>query len=189
MTKNKKVKCQTSSYNERDLITPQFRHIKELSQVKYEAEEKREQNLIQQSSQMQTAFSFMTAAIFMAIPICIEYRGSLSLKFFFHSVSLIIAFLIASLLLASIAQWRWKTNSFPDIMQIKKSIIDNPEWEKFLVEYNRIDQWINLIGTVQKEKSKLNDRRVKLIMASMVCFYCSIISIIVSYVVGVTILF
>ena len=33
-----------------DLITPQYRHIKELSALKYEAEEKREQNLIQQSN-------------------------------------------------------------------------------------------------------------------------------------------
>ncbi len=189
MAKNKKERSQTALCDARDFITPQYRHIKELSQLKYEAEEKREQNLIQQSSQMQTAFSFMTAAIFMAIPICIEYRGLLSLKFFFVSVSFVVAFLITSLLLASIAQWRWKTKSFPDVKKIKESVIYDPEWEKFLIEYNQIDQWIDLVGTVQSEKSRLNDRRVKLIMASMVCFYCSIASIIVSYVVGVIVLF
>ena len=75
-----------------DLITPQYRHIKELSALKYEAEEKREQNLIQQSSQMQTVFSFMTAAIFMAVPICIEHRGALSLEFFLVSISIIVSF-------------------------------------------------------------------------------------------------
>ena len=35
-------------------ISSQFHYIKELSLMKYDAEEKREQNLIQQSSQMQT---------------------------------------------------------------------------------------------------------------------------------------
>ena len=58
-------------------ITAQYQYIKELATLKYDAEEKREQNLIQQSSQMQTAFSFMTAAVFAATAICIEYRGKL----------------------------------------------------------------------------------------------------------------
>ena len=59
------------SDNVEDKVTPQYQHIKELSQLKYEAEEKREQSLIQQASQMQTVFSFITAAVFMAVPVCI----------------------------------------------------------------------------------------------------------------------
>lgn len=168
-----------------DLITPQYRHIKELSALKYEAEEKREQNLIQQSSQMQTVFSFMTAALFMAVPICIEYRGTLSLKFFLVSISIILFFLIASLVLASFAQWRWKTETFPDVLQIKDTIINNPEWQKLTIEYNQIDQWVGIIGKVQGEKAKLNDRRVHLIMASMICFYCSVLSVVICFVIGI----
>lgn len=173
------------SKSEEDLITPQYLHIKELSKLKYESEEKREQNLIQQSSQMQTVFSFMTAAIFMAIPVCIEYRGPLSLEFFLISISIIVIFLITSLVLASLAQWRWKTKTFPDVTKIKESVIDSPEWKKFTIEYHQIDQWIDIIGKVQAEKSKLNSRRVSLIMASMICFYCSIISIIISFFIGI----
>ena len=67
------------------MVAAQYRYIKELAIMKYDAEERREQNLLQQSSQMQTAFSFMTAAVFMALPICIEYRGVLGLKFFLIS--------------------------------------------------------------------------------------------------------
>lgn len=66
-------------------ITAQYQYIKELATLKYDAEEKREQNLIQQSSQMQTAFSFMTAAVFAATAICIEYRGKADLEFFSDS--------------------------------------------------------------------------------------------------------
>lgn len=100
-------------------ITAQYQYIKELATLKYDAEEKREQNLIQQSSQMQTAFSFMTAAVFAATAICIEYRGKLTLNFFLIAVSVVTFLLIVSLLLASLAQWRWKTEAFPDILDMK----------------------------------------------------------------------
>ncbi|MBC2721740.1 MAG: hypothetical protein HGJ97_03525, partial [Desulfosporosinus sp.] len=137
-TKVKSVTPQVTDYETDDQITPQFRHIKELSKLKYEAEEKREQNLILQSSQMQTVFSFVAAALFMATSICIQYRGTLTLKFFFVAVSCIASFLLGSLILASLAQWRWKTHTFPDISQIKESVINDPEWQKFLIEHHRI---------------------------------------------------
>lgn len=183
--KDENTPCLTASDSNDDLITPQYRHIKELSALKYEAEEKREKNLIQQSSQMQTVFSFMTAAIFMAVPICIENRGPLSLNFFLVSISIIVLFLIASLVLASLAQWRWKTETFPDVFQIKDAILNSPDWKKITVESYQIDQWVDLIGKVQSKKAKINDRRVHLIMASMICFYCSIFSVIISFVIGV----
>lgn len=187
MSKKIKLKAIGRAQNdESDAITSQFRHIKELSKLKYDAEERREQNLIQQSSQMQTVFSFMTAAIFMAAPICIEYRGTLSLEFFLLSISIVVIFLTASLVLASIAQWRWKTKALPDIATIKDEVINTPNWETLTIEYNQIDQWVNIIGEVQSEKAKLNDRRVKLIMASMICFYCSISSIVISFVIGIS---
>ena len=171
--------------SEPDLITPQFRHIKELARLKYTAEEQREQNLIQQSSQMQTAFSFTTAALFMATSICVQYREPLSLNFFLVAISCISALLIASLVFASVAQWRWKTDSFPDIETIKKENLDSDEWQNLCIEAYQIDQWINLVGTVQKEKTRLNDLRVKLIMASMVCFYAAIATIVLFFVIGI----
>lgn len=183
--KSKIVQAADTANDDIDYITPQYRHIKELAQLKYDAEEKREQHLIQQSGQMQTAFSFVTAAVFMAIPICIEYRGPLSLYFFLGSVSVISGFLILSLLLASISQWRWKTKSFPDVSKIKSEVLDNPEWKKLCIEYYQIDQWVKLVSEVQAEKAHLNDRRVNLIMASMLCFYVAIAAIIVSFIIGI----
>ena len=58
---NERIEMKLTIEQERQ-ITAQYQYIKELATLKYDAEEKREQNLIQQSSQMQTAFSFMTAA-------------------------------------------------------------------------------------------------------------------------------
>ena len=81
-------------------ITSQYRYIKELAKLKYETEEQREQALIQQSSQMQTVFSFVTAAVFMAMTICIQNREPLSLEFFLISISIITFFLLMSLAFA-----------------------------------------------------------------------------------------
>ena len=170
-------------------VTIQYQHIKELALMKYEAEEKREQSLIQQSSQMQTVFSFMSAALLMVIPICIQYRGRLELEFFLIAGSTVLGILITSLVLASIAQWRWITKAFPDIAQIKDFIINSDEWDKLLVEYNRIDQIVDLLGRVQTEKSRINDIRVKLLMASMICFYIAVMFIALFFIIGVTRLF
>ena len=167
------------------MVVVQYRYIKELAIMKYETEERREQNLVQQSSQMQTAFSFMTAAIFMALPICVEYRGVLRLKFFFVSTSFVSAFLIASLITASLAQWRWKTESLPDVNVIKDSIVNSTEWESLCAEHIQLAQYVELIGKVQHIKAKINDRRVVLIMMSMICFYLSIVSIVISFVVAI----
>lgn len=169
-------------------ITAQYRYIKELAQLKYDAEEKREQTLIQQSSQMQTAFSFMTAAVFMALPICVQYRGVLSLKFFLISTSVISVFLIISLIFASMAQWRWKTTTFPDVIVMKNAILDSVDWESLCDENTQLAQWVDLVGKVQNHKALINDKRVKLIMASMISFYLSVLSIIISFIVAVFIM-
>ena len=87
---NERIEMKLTIEQERQ-ITAQYQYIKELATLKYDAEEKREQNLIQQSSQMQTAFSFMTAAVFAALAyssafsVRIEYRGKLTLNFFSDS--------------------------------------------------------------------------------------------------------
>lgn len=186
MIKVIRVPVKKSKIAEQDqMVVAQYRYIKELALMKYDTEEKREQNLIQQSSQMQTAFSFMTAAVFMALPICIEYRGILSLKFFLVSTSIVSIFLIASLIMASLAQWRWKTESLPDISVIKESIVNSTEWESLCTEHVQLAQCVELIGKVQNCKAKINDRRVVLIMASMVCFYLAIASIVLSFIIAI----
>ena len=186
MIRKVKVSLKKDKQIEQDqMVVVQYRYIKELAIMKYETEERREQNLVQQSSQMQTAFSFMTAAIFMALPICVEYRGVLSLKFFFVSTSFVSAFLIASLITASLAQWRWKTESLPDVNVIKDSIVNSTEWESLCAEHIQLAQYVELIGKVQHIKAKINDRRVVLIMMSMICFYLSIVSIVISFVVAI----
>ena len=60
-----------------------YEYALELAQEKYDYEIQREQELVQQSGQMQSAFSFMTAALFMVLPIALEYGDNLPKILFF----------------------------------------------------------------------------------------------------------
>lgn len=160
-----------------------YSHVKELGILKYEAELKREDSLIQQSSNMQTAFAFMSAAIFMVVPIILEYRGSLSLRFFTLSISTIILFLLISLVTASAAQFRRKFDDFPDIDEIEKHVEDN--WKSVLNKSQQLKQYVKLLGKVQKSKAKGNESRVLLIRISMWSFMASLGLVVFWFVVAI----
>ena len=166
-----------------------FRYSLELAQEKYDYENQREQDLVQQSGQMQAAFSFMTAALFMALPIALDHKGSLSELFFFISFSIILFFLLVSLVLASLATWRWKKIALGNVTEIKKSILETDEWEPFMKEYHRISSKLDALEKVQVRKETINNRRASLIHSSMIAFYLSIGSIVVSYITSLVILF
>ena len=62
-----------------------YSYIADFDKEIYANEERREDSLIQQATNMQTAFSFVSAAVFMVAQIAIDdnRRASLSLVFFF----------------------------------------------------------------------------------------------------------
>lgn len=163
-----------------------YSHVKELGILKYKAELKREDSLIQQSSHMQTAFAFMSAAIFMVVPIILAYRGSLSLRFFVLSISSIILFLLISLMTASAAQFRRKFDDLPDIEKIERHIEDN--WKSVLNKSQQLKQYVDLLGRVQKSKAKGNDRRVLFIRISMWNFMISLGLVVFWFVVAIWII-
>lgn len=160
-----------------------YAHLKELAIFKYEAELQREDSLVRQSGQMQTVFAFMSAAIFMATPVLLEYRGILTLDFFLLSVSSVMLFLLISLTLASLIQFRRKHKGLPNIEDIEKEVETN--WEKVLNESQKLKQYVILLGEIQKSKTETNDKRVLFIKASMGSFMCSITLIIFWYVVAI----
>lgn len=161
-----------------------YRHVKELSKLKYESELRREDSLIQQSSHMQTAFSFMTAALFMAAPIIVDNRGEvLSLNFLLAAFSMIVACLLVSLVTASLAQRRFKKKSFMSIPDIEKFVSDT--YQNTLKESEQLKQWVQVVGDVQTDLERLNDKRATLIRISMVSFWVSIGLIVIWYFVAI----
>ncbi|WP_108775979.1 hypothetical protein [Lactimicrobium massiliense] len=159
-----------------------YKHVKELAQLKYDGELRREDSLIQQSSHMQTAFSFMTAAVFMALPIVIEHRGVLTMNFLFISVSIMVGLLLVSLVMASIAQRRIKKKAPQNVSDLEKFVSDN--WQDTLKESQQLKQWVDVVGEIQESTAKANDERVIFIRLSMGFFLASVAAIVICYIVA-----
>lgn len=160
-----------------------YMYVKELGTLKYEAELRREDSLIQQSSHMQTAFSFMSAALFMAAPILIDNRSNqLSLNFFFAAFSSIVFFLLASLVAASLAQRRVLRRTFMSIPDIEAFV--SSTYKQTLKRSAQLKQWVQVVGDVQVGLQKVNEKRVMLIRISMGSFLGSICLIVFWYIVA-----
>lgn len=157
-----------------------YAHIKELAQIKYENELRREDSIIQQSSNMQTAFAFMTAALFAAAAIIYQNKGTLSFEFLLAIFSSITLCLLLSLVFASLAQRRRKSQAIPDIMTIETFVDEN--WEQTLTEAQQAKQFVQLLGKVQKSVAENNDKRITLIRISMACFFGSIGMIVIWFI-------
>ena len=65
-----------------------MRYLVRLDEYRLDLEEKREQSLIRQSSQMLTAFAFSTSALFAITPVVFEnVQHLVNHMYFLHSVS------------------------------------------------------------------------------------------------------
>lgn len=160
-----------------------YRHVKELSLMTYKNELLIESSIIKQSSQMQTAFSFVIVALFMVAPIVLQYCDSLSMTFYLIAFSSICFFLLASLIAATMGQWRMKSESFPDVSELENFI--SKEWRNSLAEEQQLKQLVGLLGTVQRSKADNNKKRVNYIIGSMILFFISIGLIAFWFVVGI----
>ena len=147
-------------------------HIRQIAQTIYEAEFRREDSLIQQSTQMQTACSFTTAALFMVAAIAVEYKYPLTFGFLLLAFSSITALLLASLIFATMAQRREKREDYVSIQETSKFIQDN--YKTIETEAAKNLQYIEMLEKIQSEVKRTNDNKVILIQWSMRLFYCSL---------------
>mgnify|MGYP004515602185 FL=1 len=146
-------------------------YAKELGKFSLELEDKREQSILNQAGQMLTAFSLFSAAILMALPLVTEY-SSIPDHQIMYLAEISFVPLIISLVLAIIAQWRFKYQTMLNATEFEDQLYRNR------AEYNgRPDydwQWICQLSSVQNSKKKNNDKRVFLVKASMICFLISV---------------
>lgn len=161
-------------------------HIEKLSKYSYELEEQREQSLIEQSSRMLEAFSVITATMGILLSIILEYIPTLSICFVFICTGIIGFLLLNSLILAVLAQWRYKYKALPLPNEIYKHVYDN--YKGFLNVNNQTKHYNYLLNDVQQGKKKNNDRRAKIITWSMIFFYSSIITFVISIIIAINLL-
>ena len=183
--KNKKYGLNKKRKNENE-IEGLLEHIKELSKYSYELEKDREDSLLQQSGRMLEAFSVYTATMGILLSVILEYMPFLPKKFIFTATGIIGLFLIISLILAILAQWRYKYATLPLPKEIYNHIHDN--YKPFLNNINQIKHYNELLNGVQESKKKNNDFRVELIKWSMIFFFFGVIAFIVSVIVAMNII-
>lgn len=146
-------------------------NVREFGKFSFDLEEKREQSILNQSSQMLTAFSLFSAAILMALPIVTEYSAIPDWQIMYLT-EVAFAPLIVSLVLAIIAQWRFSYQTMLDAEGFENILYRQKEDYHDQSDYDW--QWVYQLSAVQKSKKKNTDLRVRLIKASMICFLLSV---------------
>ena len=152
-------------------------NARELSMLSFEFEEKREQSLISQSSQMLTAFSIISAVLLMLAPILIN-STLIPCQYILICLGITLSLLVVSMVIALFVQWRYKYKALPSPISIYSHMIENLEF--FKTEAQRSKSWIETIDLTWQSKHRLNDRRRILITISMIVFFCAIASTLIS---------
>ncbi len=159
-----------------------IKNAQEYAMLSFELEEKREQSLINQSSQMLTAFSIISVALLMLVPILTVSLTKVSGSYILVCLGITLLLLIISMVVALFVQWRYKYNTLPSPMDIFNHCEENMDY--FGSEAQRSKSWIETINPIWKAKHKVNDTRVVLITISMITFFCAVASIVISFVYG-----
>ena len=147
-------------------------NVLELSKLSYEAEEKREQSLINQSSQMATAFSFISAVILMLFPIITSTFSDVPLRGLTILSTTILSLLILSLGLALLVQWRFKYQALPSPQVILDHELKNAD--DFNTPQQRNKAFVETLNASWESKREVNNRRVRFIKLSMGIFFIAL---------------
>ena len=152
-------------------------NIVQLGKFSYELEEKREQSLINQSSNMLTAFSIFSAVVFVVMPIVIDYTD-VNVYQLLLCIAVVSVFLVGSLVLSVLSQWRFKYKTMTDINDFFTQV--NKEHQKYCSQAQFDMQWKDQLSQIQSSKKINNDMRSNLIIASMILFIIAIFTVAVS---------
>ena len=153
-----------------------LRNVVKFAKFSYKLEEKREQSIINQSGHMLMALSIVSATISMAIPILIEHT-CISVHRILISAGIILVLLLTSMALAVMAQWRFKYDTMLTGEELLQKIHKDIENHQHRFQYDF--QWIDQLNAIQISKKKNNDRRCKLLIASMRAFFWAVASLII----------
>ena len=164
-----------------------YSYIADFDKEIYANEERREDSLIQQATNMQTAFSFVSAAVFMLAPIVIEYRGKLPLEFFLIAFALISGLLLACLFCATMAQRRSKRNSFPTAKDFQGLV--ETDYTDFEAKSQREKYIAETYKELHESLASSNEKRVFWIQWSMRVFFITLGGCIAAFIIGLFMLF
>ena len=146
-------------------------NARDFAKFSFEQEEKREQSLLSQSGRMLTALSVLSAALTVFVRILLENTDGLKFKILL-SAGLVLLLLLGSMVLAVISQWRFKYLTMLNGKEFFKKIEEDKRRHVYQSQYNY--QWIDQLSRIQESKKANNDKRFRLIHASMIVFFVAI---------------
>lgn len=157
------------------------RFKKQVIVTSYEREIEKERDIISQSLQMQYAFSFLAAAIFIVAQLACEYRGNVSLNVVYIIFSFISAPLIICMVFATMAQMRMMHDESGDADPLIKDIDKNYDHLK-----NEVDQCCYLTELhrqLQMSLSRNNTKRIQYLRISQISLFITIGFCFIGYIV------
>lgn len=157
MTENAKSKKNYTDSDSNQAIESEFNYLVTFSKLILENEEKRENSLIQQSSHMLTAISFMSASILIIAEIVFNLAQTISKNVLLCVFSSIIFFLLLSFILTTIAQYRYKRADFPDIETLYNYV--KTKSDAFVSDAQQSKYFVETLSTIQKSYASINERR------------------------------
>lgn len=168
--KKKKIKIAEKKH------TRVLQYIADTCKSIYEAEIERESSILQQASNMQSAFSFITAGLFVVAQIVtdnIDRDSSLSSSDIFHGFSHITLWLILSLVLATLAQRRFiRQHGTPTTRQFIQT--SNKDYDLMQSNNERLILEIREYDRFYFSLNKINKKRVLCVQFSMFAFYAAL---------------
>ena len=163
-----------------------YSYLYEYAKMTYEYELRRYDSIIQQASNMQTAFSFITAALFMVAPLLLDNSVGLSGWFYFAVFSVTAIIMFASLFAATMAQNRKRALVFEDVASFRAKVEN--EYTSFITQEQRQQYLVKYFEKVQKNLNERNEDAVGWLQISMQLFYAALIVILVSFFTGLFII-
>jgi uncharacterized membrane protein len=154
-----------------------------LSTLKYDEECRREASLIEQSSKMQEAFGFYTAALYVIAPFIIQYTSSkIPIWFYGSSLSIITICILASLFCATIVQRRRLHNAYPSVDAIERKIRANFDGlSSATARYIHANDYLRQI---EADLTAMNDKRVKWVEWASYLFISAVIITTIAFMLG-----
>ena len=151
-------------------------HVESISKVIYQSEIDRENSILQQASNMQAAFSFVTAGLFVIAEIVCDHKGSHTPYWVIILPFIIMTcFLLMCLINATKAQERFtKENGFPSIKETVCHTTKNIKQLKN--EKTRLHMIIREYSDNYDSLNKVNEERIGYIKKSMKWFYWAVFS-------------
>jgi len=149
-----------------------YKFILELSKESYLSEEKREQSILTQASQMVTVFSIMSVFVLGALSFVATNINEIPLNYLLTYSFLVLIMLFGSLVLAILAQWRYNYEALPSPCTILSHI--SSEIDDYKPMSEQAKSYCSVIDKVYQSKLKNNNKRAWFIRCAMILFYISL---------------